>query len=70
LRFILIHSTEGAFLLSFQQSPFNVGLSLDLSAFSWKQVEALTHRYQVEPTEELTASVPGKFFLWLAAIPI
>jgi transcriptional regulator with XRE-family HTH domain len=52
LRLVLIYSPASNLLLDSHLSFYNLGLSVHLSAFTWKQVEELTHRYDVEPLEE------------------
>ena len=45
LRLILVHSTEVYIPLNINQSPFNVGLPIELPEFSPKQVSDLVDRY-------------------------
>ncbi len=47
LRIIVIHSTEVYIALNSNQSPFNVGLSVDLPKFTQSQVLDLAHRHQL-----------------------
>jgi hypothetical protein len=47
LRLILIQSTEVYVPLDINQSPFNVGLGVDLEALSWEQVQDLTWRHEL-----------------------
>ncbi|MCP6760160.1 MAG: AAA-like domain-containing protein [Fischerella sp. CENA71] len=50
LRLVLIHSTDVYIRLNINQSPFNVGLPIELSAFTREQVQdfALQHRLNIE----------------------
>jgi serine/threonine-protein kinase len=50
LRLIVSHSTEVYIPMNLNQSPFNVGLSIELPEFTLKQVQDLTHRYQLDWT--------------------
>ena len=45
LRLIVVHSTEVYIPLNINQSPFNVGLSIELSEFNPQQVQDLACRY-------------------------
>lgn len=47
LRLIVVHSTEVYIPLTAQQSPFNVGLSIDLPEFTSTQVKELAVRYSL-----------------------
>jgi transcriptional regulator with XRE-family HTH domain len=47
LRIIVIHSTEVYIALNSNQSPFNVGLSVDLPEFTQSQVLDLAQRHQL-----------------------
>lgn len=46
LRLVLVHSQEVYIPLNIHQSPFNVGLSIELQEFSQKQVQNLVERHQ------------------------
>ncbi|HEY9700173.1 MAG TPA: AAA-like domain-containing protein [Trichocoleus sp.] len=50
LRLVVVHSTELAAYppLNLNQSPFNVGLSIELSNFSLEQAQELVQRYGIE----------------------
>jgi len=48
----IIHSTEVWLPLNLNQSPFNVGLLLELPAFQRDQMLELVRRYGLEPAEE------------------
>lgn len=50
LRLIVIHSTEVYIPMNLNQSPFNVGLSIELPEFAVNQVQDLTQRYQLDWT--------------------
>jgi serine/threonine-protein kinase len=67
LRLIVIHSTEVYIPMNLNQSPFNVGLSIELPEFTLKQVQDLTHRYQLGWTlnqiEALIALLGGHPYL-------
>ena len=63
LRLIVVHSTEIYVPLQLKQSPFNVGLPIELSGFSLDQVQQLAQRYQLdwsgEEASQLMAMVGG-----------
>jgi len=48
LRLIVIHSTEVYIPMNLNQSPFNVGLSIELPEFTLEQVQDLVRRYQLD----------------------
>ncbi|MEM8807482.1 MAG: AAA-like domain-containing protein [Cyanobacteria bacterium P01_G01_bin.38] len=50
LRTLVVHSTDIYVPLNIHQSPFNVGLPIQLSAFDQQQVQALADRYDVSLT--------------------
>jgi len=52
LHIAIIHSTEVWLPLSLNQSPFNVGLLLELPAFTCEQVVTLAQRYQLTAAKE------------------
>lgn len=47
LRLIVVHSTENYASLDINQSPFNVGLVVELTEFNQSQIEFLAHRHQL-----------------------
>jgi serine/threonine-protein kinase len=47
LRLIIVHSTEAYVPLNINQSPFNVGKTVELEEFTSKQVQELAHRYSL-----------------------
>ncbi|WGV23571.1 AAA-like domain-containing protein [Halotia branconii] len=51
LRLIIVHSTEIYVPLQLQQSPFNVGLPVQLTCFSLEQVQQLAQRYGLDWTD-------------------
>lgn len=54
LRLVIVHSTEVYLPLNVNQSPFNVGLSIDLPELNSLQVQDLATRYQLDwQTEEV-----------------
>ncbi|MGH1394823.1 MAG: AAA-like domain-containing protein [Trichormus sp.] len=64
LRLIIVHSTEIYVPLQLKQSPFNVGLPIELSVFSLEQIEQLAQRYglkwtHTEAAKQLMAMVEG-----------
>ncbi len=64
LRLIIVHSTEIYVPLQLKQSPFNVGLPIDLSSFNVEQVQQLAQRYGLNWTDyqeatELMALLEG-----------
>jgi class 3 adenylate cyclase len=59
LRLIVVHSTEVYIPLNLNQSPFNVGLSLELPEFSREQVQDLATRYHLNWTEEKIEKLMG-----------
>ena len=52
LRLIVVHSTEIYVPLQLKQSPFNVGLPIQLDYFSLEQVQELAQRYGLDWKEE------------------
>jgi transcriptional regulator with XRE-family HTH domain len=52
LRLVIIYSTDVFLPLTVHQSPFNVGLLINLSAFTPKQVQELASRYGLTLSEE------------------
>ena len=46
LRLVLVHSKEVYIPLNINQSPFNVGLSIELQEFNQEQVQVLVERHQ------------------------
>lgn len=50
LRLIVIHSTEVYIPMNLNQSPFNVGLSIELPEFTVEQVQNLAQRYHLDWT--------------------
>lgn len=67
LRLVIVHSTEVYVPLDINQSPFNVGLPIELSEFSTEQVLDLAQRHQLHWTDaevkQLMAMVGGHPFL-------
>ncbi|TVP61664.1 MAG: hypothetical protein EA343_13580 [Nodularia sp. (in: Bacteria)] len=64
LRLIIVHSTEIYVPLQLKQSPFNVGLPIELSSFSLEQVQQLAQCYGLNwnnspEATELMAMVEG-----------
>lgn len=45
IRLVVVHSTEGYIPLDINQSPFNVGLPIELKEFNLEQVTDLAHRH-------------------------
>ena len=52
LRLIVVHSTEIYVPLQLHQSPFNVGLPIQLTGFSLDQVQQLAQRYGINWTDD------------------
>lgn len=67
LRLIVVHSTEVYIPMNLNQSPFNVGLSIELPDLTLEQVQALSQRYRLDwtPTqiERLMRLVGGHPYL-------
>jgi transcriptional regulator with XRE-family HTH domain len=67
LRIIIAHSTEIYIPLHSDESPFNVGLPIELSEFTYEQVQILVDRHQLAWNEEqvlqLMAMVGGHPYL-------
>ncbi|HEY9736962.1 MAG TPA: AAA-like domain-containing protein, partial [Trichocoleus sp.] len=67
LRLVVAHSSEVYIPLNVNQSPFNVGLPIELKAFSPEQVQQLAARYGLswrpEQTERLMSFVGGHPYL-------
>jgi hypothetical protein len=62
-RLVIVHGTEVYIPISNDQSPFNVGLPVDLPEFNSAQVRNLAHRHSLDLTEtqveQLMAMVGG-----------
>ncbi|MBW4598426.1 MAG: AAA-like domain-containing protein [Calothrix sp. FI2-JRJ7] len=67
LRLIIVHSTEVYVPLDINQSPFNVGLPIELPEFTHEQILELTRRHQLEwgdtEVEQLMSMIGGHPFL-------
>ena len=48
LRLVVVHSTEGYIPLDINQSPFNVGLPIEIKEFNLEQVTDLAHRHGLD----------------------
>ncbi|MDY6783259.1 MAG: AAA-like domain-containing protein [Cyanobacteriota bacterium] len=64
LRLVVVHSTEIYVPLELNQSPFNVGLPVELDSFSFQEVQQLAQRYgldwtETEETRQFLAMVGG-----------
>ncbi|HEY9631543.1 MAG TPA: AAA-like domain-containing protein [Coleofasciculaceae cyanobacterium] len=72
LRLIVVYSNEIYLPLDFNQSPFNVGLSVELSAFTQEQVLDLVQRYGIGQAEiyaeQLTQLLGGNPYLTQLAL--
>lgn len=72
LRLVVVHSTEVYIPLNVNQSPFNVGLSIELSEFSAEQVADLARRHglnlQINMVERLMNIVGGHPYLVRVAL--
>lgn len=67
LRLIVVHSTEDYGPLDINQSPFNVGLPVELTEFTQEQVQDLADRHQLNwnniQVQQLMAMVGGHPYL-------
>lgn len=67
LRLVIVHSTEVYVPLDINQSPFNVGLSIELPEFNYQQILDLAQKHQLnlseKEVEELMTLVGGHPFL-------
>ncbi|MBD2774569.1 AAA-like domain-containing protein [Iningainema tapete] len=72
LRLVVVHSTEVYIPLNINQSPFNVGLPIELTEFSSEQVFTLAQRHglncKATQVEQLMAMVGGHPFLVRVAL--
>ena len=72
LRLVVVHSTDVYIPLNINQSPFNVGLSVELSEFTHEQVQDLANRHELdwanEQVEQLMALVGGNPYLVQVAL--
>ena len=72
LRLVVVHSTEVYIPLNVNQSPFNVGLSVELPELTSSQVEDLAIRYQLdwgtEEVERLMNLIGGNPYLVQVAL--
>ncbi|MDF5722227.1 MAG: AAA-like domain-containing protein [Rhizonema sp. PD37] len=67
LRLVVVHSTENYLQLSINESPFNVGVAIELQEFTPQEVQILAKKYgldwEVAQVNQLMASVGGHPFL-------
>ncbi len=67
LRLVIVHSTEVYIMLDVNQSPFNVGMPVDLKEFTSQQVRDLARRHGLDWSDDrlapLMAMVGGHPFL-------
>ena len=67
LRLVVVHSTEDYGPLDINQSPFNVGLPVELTEFTSEQVEELARRHRLDwnnaQVRQLMAMVGGHPYL-------
>ncbi|NEQ21418.1 MAG: family 3 adenylate cyclase [Microcoleus sp. SIO2G3] len=72
LRLVVVHSTEVYIPLNINQSPFNVGLSIELPEFTPLQVQDLATRYQLnwgtQKVERLMGLIGGNPYLVQVAL--
>lgn len=72
LRLLVVHSTEVYIPININQSPFNVGFSMELPEFMAEQVKDLATRYELKWTdkqvEQLMALIGGNPYLVQLAI--
>ncbi|MDZ8264436.1 AAA-like domain-containing protein [Nostoc sp. ChiQUE01b] len=72
LRLVVVHSTEVYIPMNMNQSPFNVGLSIELPEFNIKQVQDLIYRHGLNwsstQIEQLMAMVGGHPYLVRVAL--
>ncbi|MEG4986188.1 AAA-like domain-containing protein [Microcoleus sp. BR0-C5] len=72
LRLIVVHSTEVYIPMNINQSPFNVGLPVDLPEFNSQQIQDLAARHNLNwsaaEVEELMAIVGGHPYLVRVAL--
>ncbi|MDZ8108488.1 MAG: AAA-like domain-containing protein [Nostoc sp. DedQUE12a] len=67
LRLVIVHSTEAYIPMNINQSPFNVGLPVELLEFTPEQMLNLAKRHQLEwsdtEVQQLRATIEGHPFL-------
>jgi AAA-like domain len=67
LRLVVVHSTENYGSLDINQSPFNVGLVVELKEFTKEQIEVLAHHHQLDynqtQVQELMSLIGGHPYL-------
>lgn len=72
LRLVVVHSTEVYIPLNINQSPFNVGLSVELPEFTREQVQDLAARHELdlgtEEVERLIELIGGNPYLVQVAL--
>lgn len=73
LRLIVVHSTEVYIPLNINQSPFNIGLPIELTNFTKQQVQDLAKRHQLNwhgdsEVEQLMAMLDGHPYLVRVAL--
>lgn len=59
LRLVVVHSTEAYVPMDINQSPFNVGLPIELPEFSLQQVQDLAQRYELDWNREMLEKLMG-----------
>lgn len=72
LRLVVVHSTEVYIPMNINQSPFNVGLPIELPEFTAEQILDLTQRHQLDwditQVEQLMAMIGGHPYLVRVAL--
>ncbi|NET03698.1 MAG: molecular chaperone Tir [Symploca sp. SIO2B6] len=67
LRLVVVHSTEVYIPLNINESPFNVGVPIELPEFTTEQIQELAQRYELDCTaselEQLQGLVGGHPYL-------
>jgi transcriptional regulator with XRE-family HTH domain len=67
LRLVVVHSTENYIQLNINESPFNVGVAIELSEFTPQEVQTLAQKYglnwELVQVNQLMALVGGHPFL-------
>ncbi|MGM3309610.1 AAA-like domain-containing protein [Anabaena sp. WFMT] len=67
LRLVVVHSTENYASLDINQSPFNVGLVVELTEFTQEQIEVLAHHhhlnYHQNQVQQLMSLIGGHPYL-------
>ncbi len=69
LRLVIIHATDVYSQLNINQSPFNVGLPIELPEFTLEQVRDLAEQFQLQSSHQLAAADLGHLLAMVGGHP-